>query len=323
MDKKDDLQRIQGIGPAVEKRLNQAYIRTYAQLSPLQPDEIAEILKSKVGLSGLQPEEVEKIQKNMVRFSSERIADEGWIKQAEDLHSEIESGKKNQGVNPKGGMHYTVFTVEFLLNDDNEVRRTLIKNVQTESQTSWASWDPSRLTEFFIENAGLNIPQPVEEQIPQLKTELAVQAQSSEPSMKKKPAGANSTIPIGGEVSLQKIMIKGVDWKTSPQQIHSEHPFTVQLTLDLHNLKSPAEQSMDYSAVIFAKPLSAEPRQMLTETEGNLNLSDCVDLEIADLQLAPGIYRLEAFVRLIPSGATPIQMQDLMAMTESSTIHVF
>jgi hypothetical protein len=257
----------------------------------------------------------------MVGFSPERIADEEWIKQAQELQPLTESENKDSVVNPKGGMHYTVFTVEFLLDDDNEVRRTSIKNVQTQTQTSWASWDPSRLTGYFIEDAGLNIPHPEEEQIPQLQTEQTVQ--TSAPLMEKQPAVAISTAPIRGEISLQKMMIKGIDCETTPQQIHSEHPFTLQLTLDLHNLEFPTEQLMDYSAVIFAKPLSAEPRQMLTETEGNLRLANYVVLEIADLKLAPGIFRLEAFVRLIPSGATLAQMQDLMAMIESSTIHVF
>jgi len=300
---KDDLKRIQGIGPSVEKKINQAGIQTFAQLGALRPDEIAKILNGMVG------------------FSTERIADEGWIKQAQELQPLIESENRDQAVNPKGGMHYTVFTVEFLLDDDNEVRRTSIKNVQTQTQTNWASWDASRLTRFFIEQAGLNIPHPEVEQILQLQTEKNVRTSAA--PLEKQPAVGTSTAPIGGEVSLQKMIIKGIDWETTPHQIYSERPFTIQLTLDLHNLESPAEQSMDYSAVIYAKPLSAEPRQMLIETEGNLSLADYVDLEIADLQLAPGIYRLEAFVRLIPTGATPTQMQDLMAMIESSTIHVF
>jgi predicted flap endonuclease-1-like 5' DNA nuclease len=41
---KDDLKKIKGIGPAIEKKLNQAGIRTYAALAALSTEELEAIL---------------------------------------------------------------------------------------------------------------------------------------------------------------------------------------------------------------------------------------------------------------------------------------
>ena len=45
---KDDLKVIKGIGPAIEKKLNQAGIRTYATLAALSPGDLENILGNRV-----------------------------------------------------------------------------------------------------------------------------------------------------------------------------------------------------------------------------------------------------------------------------------
>jgi hypothetical protein len=159
----------------------------------------------------------------------------------------------------------------------------------------------------------LNIPQPQTEPIIQLAAH----------SKKAQPVVAVPTSPISGELHLQDMTIKGADLEPTLRHIRSERSFAIQLNLDLRNVQSSMDQPLDYSAVIFAKSLSAEPRQILAEKGGQLKLADYVDLEIPGLQLPPVTYHLEAFVKLMPSGATLTQMQDLMAMTESGIIHVY
>jgi hypothetical protein len=66
----DDLKLINGIGPAVERRLHGVSIYTYAQLAALSP---ADIAASVAGLSGL---------------TAERISKQDWIGQARRLASE-------------------------------------------------------------------------------------------------------------------------------------------------------------------------------------------------------------------------------------------
>ena len=45
---KDDLKIIRGVGPAIEKKLNEAGIRTYAALAALRPQDLENILGSRV-----------------------------------------------------------------------------------------------------------------------------------------------------------------------------------------------------------------------------------------------------------------------------------
>ena len=45
---KDDLKVIKGIGPAIEKKLNEAGIRTYAALAALSPQDLENILGNRV-----------------------------------------------------------------------------------------------------------------------------------------------------------------------------------------------------------------------------------------------------------------------------------
>jgi len=303
MDSKDDLKRIQGIGPSVEKKLNQAGIQSYAQLAVLHPNAIALILNGMVG------------------FSADRIAEEDWAGQAQGMQAFLTGDPTDQSVNPPGGMHYEVFTVEFLMDDDNQVRRTLIRDVQHQTPTSWAGWDAARFTGFFIENAGLNIPQPVSLGKPEPQTEPVTPLAAPSPKGQSIVDETNSY--ISGELRLQEMQVKVADLEALPRQIRSERSFAIQLILDLRNVQSSIDQPLDYSAVIFAKPLGAEPRQLLAENDGQIKLADYVDLEIPGLQLSPGAYHLEAFVKLMPSGATLTQMQDLMAMTESGIIHVY
>ena len=45
---RDDLKVIKGIGPAIEKKLNNAGIHTFAQLSQLKPQDLENILGNQV-----------------------------------------------------------------------------------------------------------------------------------------------------------------------------------------------------------------------------------------------------------------------------------
>jgi|GEM_PF-1276000 len=76
----DDLKLINGIGPAVEKRLNGVGIFTFAQLAVLSPADIAAAVAS---LSGL---------------STERIIKQDWIGQARKLAAGLLVNESQQGI---------------------------------------------------------------------------------------------------------------------------------------------------------------------------------------------------------------------------------
>ena len=300
----DNLQRIQGIGPAVEKKLNQAGIHSCAQLAALKPEEIAHA----VG--------------NMAGFSLSRIANEDWAGQAQILQTSEFSEIDDEAGNPAGSRHYAVFTVQFLLDDDNEVRRTLVQDIQDDQKVSWAGWDAVQLTNIFIEKAGLNISTSVQEQ--RAEAQIAEVANQLPPPLGEAIPATKTQAPfIDGKLQLQKMALKVADEEISSRFINSKQPFTIQLSLDLSAIQTAVDQTFDYSVMVFAKPFGLGESQTLGESEGCFNRGDYVDLEISDLQLPPGAYHLDAFVKLTLPGATRTQMQDLMAMTESSVIQIY
>jgi predicted flap endonuclease-1-like 5' DNA nuclease len=65
---RDDFQRIDGIGKRLAERLEESGIRTFAQLAALEKKELARVAKQ-------------------VGVTPERIAREGWLKQARKLKS--------------------------------------------------------------------------------------------------------------------------------------------------------------------------------------------------------------------------------------------
>jgi hypothetical protein len=119
----------------MESRLHQAGIRTFARLAALSPDKIATLIPG---------------------LSAERVASEGWIRQARKLIP-IEGKIKAQKRVPvalESHQHYENFTVEFLLNEKNETRRTRLVHVQSGDIDTWSGWDAERLIDFLTRHTG-------------------------------------------------------------------------------------------------------------------------------------------------------------------------
>src|SRR5260370_14521666 len=147
----DDLKLINGIGPAVEKRLNGVGIFTFAQLAVLSPADIAAAVAD---LSGL---------------SAERIIIQDWISQARKLAAEslatetrhpttisAESAKTQDS--PVEHSRLATFTIEFQLDEHNNVLSSHALHVQSEREQTWTGWQRTQLVAFLSESAGLNLP---------------------------------------------------------------------------------------------------------------------------------------------------------------------
>src|SRR5262245_25636462 len=128
----DDFKLIRGIGPGVAQRFHNAGINTFAQLAALSPDDIVALL---AGLGGL---------------SAERIAKQDWSGQARDLMSELASEPPQDVAIPNDRQHYATFTVELLLGEENNVRRTRITHVQSAAEDTWPDWQVEQLVDFFV-----------------------------------------------------------------------------------------------------------------------------------------------------------------------------
>lgn len=141
----DDFKLIKGIGPAIERRLHNAGILTFAQLASRSPAAVADLIPN---------------------VSAEHIAGQGWIRQASRMARKLAPKERRAKADTivalsPGRQRYTTFTVELLLREDNVVRRTRVVHIQNGKEAVWAGWEDARLINFFVQQAGLR-PQPAE-----------------------------------------------------------------------------------------------------------------------------------------------------------------
>ena len=117
----DDLEAISGIGPTVANRFKKYGIRTFEQVAALTPVQVAELID---------------------HVPARRIIKENWIGQARQLAA------KRSGQTAPDHQHYATFTLEFLLDEHQAVRRTQVRHVQSGAGETWANWDEKRLLEL-------------------------------------------------------------------------------------------------------------------------------------------------------------------------------
>ena len=145
----DDFKKINGIGPAIERRLHDSGIQTYAQLASKTPDELFKIFENRAGMS------------------ADRINQQDWIGQAQKLVQQKPVTKNRDSVKaPGNGQHYAAFTIKLLLDKRNNVRSTTIAQVGKDQQ-KWAGWDEEKIISFIVQQGGLNqsLPKPKQETI--------------------------------------------------------------------------------------------------------------------------------------------------------------
>lgn len=285
--KHEDFKQILGIGPAIEKRLHEAGILTFAQLSAKKPEELASILEDMAGLS------------------AERIAEQDWVGQARELAPETVSEPDNSPIEEEveDRQHYAVFTVELLLDQENAVRRTRVMHIQTREENAWAGWDQDRLVRFFVEKEGLNIPQPAG-------AFASAGAYSTQ-------GGPSASVLVG---RFNLVGLQPISRGESETMVWHDRPFDLQLTLDLKEVDFPTQSEIGYTIRVFAKRLGGSFEHEIGTASGRITPADTVILKVGGLQLPRGVYRLEALATLTsgePSQAGP------MAMMESSPLEVF
>ncbi len=141
----DDFKLISLMSPALERRLHNAGVRTYAQLASISPASLSQLLAG----SGV---------------SASRINQQDWIGKARELAGLPNADAPDAPDAPVEEaelvyrQHYAVYTVRLLLNESNEVRYTEVKHVESEDKKTWAGWDEQSLVKFFAEHADLKLP---------------------------------------------------------------------------------------------------------------------------------------------------------------------
>lgn len=350
----DDLKLINGIGPAVEKRLNAIGIFTFAQLAALSPADVAAALADLIGLSsehiikqdwigkahklaeestsseaqkdfepvaepsaskeehdraGLVLEEP--LQANILAMESissetqEEIetpkdsdqvatftATVEQMSPIEDAHAATltaESQKDIKTMASKGQFHPATFTVELLLDEDNEVYSTYVMHVQSNREQTWMGWEKTQLVDFLDQSIVVKVT-----------PEVPVLANAEEPEYA--PAVVVESTPLTtypelvGTLHLRDLMIIGAE-SAGPRRILSrDQPFDVHLTLDLTEMTVPDNTPLNYKASIYGKSLGSRSGQVVGEVEGTVKPADTVTINVEGTPLAEGTYKLAATV---------------------------
>ena len=283
----DDLKLINGIGPAVEKRLNGVGIFTFAQLAVLSS---ADISAAVADLSGL---------------SAERIIKQDWIGQARKLAAESAASdaqhattlpiESEKGASPS--MEYyqlATFTVEFLLDEHNNVHSTHALHIQSRREHTWTGWQKTQLVDFLSESTGLNIP---EDEPDLLKTEepdhMPAIVTESEPLI---PSVTKPSLT--GTLHVPGMEMIGVESAGPRRTLAHDEPFDVRLTLDLRELQVPGNAPLHYKTSIYGKG-RGRPGLVIGEAQGTIIPRDRVAITVGGNTLPEeGIYQLTATVIL-------------------------
>lgn len=328
----DDFTRIDGIGPITMKRLHGAGIRTFAQLAALSAEGLASLITNS---------------------SAKQITKQSWIQQAREQASSKLSIKthEREPVLPLSRQHYENFTIEFLLDEKNKVRRLQIVHIQSGDVDTWTKWDAERLIDFLARHTGARLPytkgivlappKPKPTLKPSMVTKQAsavATATGSIPAADKaeekidstsslviaestSPALAPTVPPPEGEAfkpvpasivpasTINRIRL--LEWKTllssTKQILHNlshDQCFDVNLSLDLTNASLPDTSQLEVIASLHAKKLGDGTRQVIGETRNTVPYASLVNLTIEQAALPQGLYRLEAFLTLVPNDSS-------------------
>jgi predicted flap endonuclease-1-like 5' DNA nuclease len=199
----DDFKKIHGIGASIERHLHQAGVLTYAQLAGLSPQEIANLLD------------------NVINVTPERIAEQDWVGMARQFTEEQEKTRSLNSPAPQDErQRYATFKIEFLINEENQVRRTLIEHVQNDDKDKWAGWDENRILSFLQKEADLQLLTP-EPAIPEMAVEKPISSKPKPLPTQQVPATAQFSITATPEENFmaKHTVLSG----QTLQQIANEH----------------------------------------------------------------------------------------------------
>ena len=281
----NDFTQIKGIGPGIASRLQMAQIMTYSQLAEMTPDGI--ILA--VG--------------NLVGLNADRIIHQKWIEQARGL---AKSQKPKKGATPSSNgirQHYASFTVEFLLDEKNRIRRTRVNQVLEETEDTWTGWDESRLVKFFVEHAGL-----------QLNPEGTLQPQGVLPT-----PHAPENNGLTGEMAISHLWAVPAKGKKASRLLPHDQPVQISITLDLSRVVVQSDLPLYCRSVIHAKELKTGQHSIIADLDQQVIPTDKIELSFEKGGLAEGIYRIEAVAALSLTHGGP----GLSAFLEGGLVQVF
>ncbi|HEU5103762.1 MAG TPA: helix-hairpin-helix domain-containing protein [Roseiflexaceae bacterium] len=284
----NNLRSINGIGPAVEHRLLDAGIHTFAQLAAMSPEQIAAVVADLTGLS------------------ARRIVELDWIGQARDRAPAPVALVEETGALP-GGQRQEIFTIHLVLNADNEVHHTRVENVRGGSKETWAGWQADRLTQFVVDQAALRVA-PVEQAL--ATTEGPAAAVLAPPPREGIARLRELTLQVAGTYDRRNSFSYGTRCELG-------------LVLDMTEVATPDHAPIGYSAIVYAKKLDDRQRIVVGQATGTIELADRVELRMASAELSRGMYRFEAAVNLTLAAGAPDMQREMKAWFEGALVQIY
>jgi Helix-hairpin-helix domain len=291
----DDFRKIAGIGPVVAQRLKDAGILTYEDLARRAPAEIAAVAGK----------------------SSESIASQNWVGQAREL-----AGASLELSVPR--QHYAAFQVEFLLESDNRVRRTKVRQHLTDVSDAWPGWDEERLIAFLRDRIPLapatrtagardvELPSmpppdapPPDAPPPDAPPPDAPPPDAPPASVPPVPATRPSPAIPAEELPSSFLVIEELAPTRDGQRSYvsrADEPNLVRLTWRVNRIDRPLPDAFDFSATIAARKLGGHDRVRLGTSQGTVHVSEPLSVQVAGPPLPAGLYRLVVTVDIYPAG---------------------
>ena len=322
---RDDLRRIAGLGQDIVRRLDEAGIRTYAELADCSFGEIAKALP---GAGPLLWRSID-----------------GWRHRAQEFAEGTTMPPEHGGPAAGNGQHYESFIVRVLINDDGSIRDTRMEHIGTGGVKRWAGWEHDGMRRFIKEATAPAAPPvllaaplgpldagPPPESVRESVAEPSVTSQVRPISQPPVTARAPTTPSPSAQPEASKAVAYSAAPDASPSGLlapivrlqpertllRAAQPFAVTLGLDLTEV-APQSDRLIYSAVIVARQLGGRSGRTLASPCGLLNVAGTTTITIDAGGLPPGIYLLEAAVSLRAAG---VSHAGVAAMTEGIMLQV-
>lgn len=328
----DDFTRIHGIGPIIEKRLHSAGIHTFAQLATLPAETVAALIPNLSTKQVTKQKWIHQARKLAASIANSKTCGKDPVISTSRQHyenftfefllDEKNKTRRMQVVHVQSGDvdTWTKWDAERLI--DFLTRHTGVRHPNAKSiilttlkpkPTSMPSMLAEQPSEVMVETTSIppidrsrenfdSTPSPeISESTLQILTSADNPTSGTVPQQLPEPA-VSATI-------INRICL--LDWKTllsnTNQSLHNlphDQAFDVNLTLDLTNAALPDTSQIDLTASLYAKKLGDGPHHVIGETQSTIPYTNIVDLTIGNATLPQGLYRLEAFLTLIPNGAS-------------------
>jgi hypothetical protein len=306
----EDLTRIKGIGPVKQQWLRELLqIHTFRDLSSFSVDEIESKLrvqghitsKSEIEQWIVQAEKLATAEQSLQEFveSSDSEVEEPSclpVQESESCHQVMASVDTETGENslsstvPGEWQSFASFRIEFQsrqIKGQVEEQRIIVHYLEANQFQTWSDLESDRLQQWMLDRIGEGMLQPPEGEHPNLALPVAVEI---------------TQIQAFQSTQTARPMVVERGNRLFPSAFRSDQPFALEVAFHLTGLTAAnlTEKQVAYYAQFYIRDRFTDVVTHLGDTEptplveGQLSYTAM----LGEITLAPGMYRLQAIVKL-------------------------